>query len=55
MSWQIQYAAVCGECDGVMGEGEWAASGTGPIRHDRCPKQPTTCTQCFLQHAGECP
>lgn len=58
MSFQLMYETICDVCDTVMGVGEWAeyTSGTPKgIRHPSgCPKQPTTCPDCFLQHAGEC-
>lgn len=58
MAFQLKWSTVCDECDGVMGEGEWAEYTSGPsraIRHAVCPRQPKTCPDCFLQHNGECP
>lgn len=52
---QLQYPAVCTECDGLIGAGEWARSAVGGFRHLRkCPRYAETCGECFLQHAGEC-
>lgn len=57
---QLQYEDVCGDCDSLMGVGEWAKYGSPNaipqgVRHVKCPRQPKTCPTCFLQHNGECP
>jgi hypothetical protein len=51
----LKYAAVCAKCDNIIGEGEWAYTANEKVYHvGRCPRQIEPCTECNLQHVGEC-